>query len=155
MDRSVFHDPDENTEALFNTWGMDMRIAATGPFHCELQTAECGAISCLTVKMTPYIFELGTRATTFVFLDKGSPPIWRSGVEITDRHMFALPSQKGYLSRHEYFCVANAAAVLDAELARLFNEPFSGQQAGHALAPVVGASPTDLSRGHELQGVAR
>ena len=134
MDRSVFHDPDENTEALFNTWGMDMRIAATGPFHCELQTAECGAISCLAV------VHLRTRhPSNDVRLSRQRlPPIWRSDVEITDRHILALPSQKGYLSRHEYFCVANAAAVLDAELARLFNEPFSGQQAGHALAPVVG-----------------
>ena len=122
----VFHDPDEYIEAL-DSWGAEMRmIATTGPFRCALEMADCGAISCLTAKMTPYTFELRARATTFVFLDEGSPSIWRNGVEITDRDMLAWPSRTDYVSRHEYPCVANAVTVPDAELGHLFDEPFSG-----------------------------
>jgi AraC-like DNA-binding protein len=125
----LFRDPDEYFEAL-NVWGVQARITSIGPFRAALARRNFGSISCISGKTSPMIYGAGGHAgtTSFIFREKGSPSFFRNGVEITENDVFIWSAGADLSCRLDNPCSYHVIAIPDAELGRLFDEPFSVSQ---------------------------
>jgi len=123
----VFRDPEQYVETVKRVWSADSRVDNTrAPYRCLLSQKTVGFVTCLRLKTTPTVYHIAgssAGATSFVFLDPGSPPVIRNGVTITDRDLFVWRSQIDTYSRADYAYGCCAVSIPNAHFDRFFDEP--------------------------------